>query len=90
MNSNLENKTVLVTGGAGGIGSYISKAFANEGAKVIVHYHNSKVNAEKLADEINGTALNCDLTDSEETISLFNKITTTEGNIDVYYNFHLL
>ena len=33
-------KKVLVTGGAGGIGSYISKAFANEGAKVIVHYHN--------------------------------------------------
>ena len=56
MKSNLENKTVLVTGGAGGIGRYISKAFANEGAKAIVHYHNSKDNAENLANEINGTA----------------------------------
>ena len=83
MNSNLENKTVLVTGGAGGIGRYISKAFANEGAKVIVHYHNSKENAKKLANEINGTALNCDLTDSDGTVSLFNKITQTEGNLDI-------
>ena len=83
MKSNLENKTVLVTGGAGGIGSYISKAFANEGAKVIVHYHNSKENAENLANEINGTALNCDLTKSDETTSLFNRITETEGDIDI-------
>ena len=83
MKSDLENKTVLVTGGAGGIGSYISKAFANEGAKVIVHYHNSKDNAENLANEINGIHLNCDLTKSDETASLFNQITEAEGDIDV-------
>ena len=83
MNSHLENKIVLVTGGAGGIGSYISKTFAKEGAKVIVHYHNSKKNAEKLANEINGAALNCDLTNPDQTVALFDEIIKKESRIDV-------
>ena len=37
----MKNK-ILVTGGAGGIGSVISKSFAEQGAKVIVHYNHSK------------------------------------------------
>jgi len=47
MNVDLEDKVVLVTGGAGGIGSVISKSFAKQGAKVIVHYNHSKKEAEK-------------------------------------------
>ena len=48
MNADLEDKVVLVTGGAGGIGSVISKSFAEQGAKVIVHYNHSKEKAKKL------------------------------------------
>ena len=39
MDTGLSNSVVLVTGGAGGIGESICRAFASEGAKVIVHYH---------------------------------------------------
>ncbi|MFJ7416906.1 SDR family NAD(P)-dependent oxidoreductase [Streptomyces sp. NPDC098077] len=34
----LSQKTVLVTGGAANIGAAISRAFAEQGARVVVHY----------------------------------------------------
>ena len=43
METGLAGKIVLVTGGAGGIGKDICRAFSNEGAKVIVHYNTSKI-----------------------------------------------
>ena len=46
MITGLEDKVVLVTGGAGGIGEAICRAFSSEGSQVIVHYHNSFDNAQ--------------------------------------------
>ena len=83
MNAELDNKVVLVTGGAGGIGSVISKSFAKQNAKVIVHYHNSKDKAVKIANEIGGVAIGANLTDSTQTEKLFNEIIEKEGRIDV-------
>jgi 3-oxoacyl-[acyl-carrier protein] reductase len=83
MNSDLEGKVVLVTGGAGGIGSVISKSFAEQGARVIIHYNDSKENAEKISKEINGFAINADLTDPKQTKDLFNSIIQKEGKIDI-------
>ena len=83
MNADLNGKVVLVTGGAGGIGSVISKSFAEQGAKVIVHYNSSKDNAEKIAKEIGGVSMNADLTDSAQSKELFNNIIEKEGKIDV-------
>ena len=83
MNADLEDKVVLVTGGAGGIGSVISKSFAKQGARVIVHYNHSKDNAEKISTEIDGLAVNADLTNSEQTKELFKNIIEKEGKIDI-------
>jgi 3-oxoacyl-[acyl-carrier protein] reductase len=44
---------VLVTGGAGGIGSAICKKFAENGYDVIITYNSNKEKAEKLLNEIN-------------------------------------
>ena len=44
-------KRVLVTGGAGGIGSAICRNFANNGYQVAVHYHSSRAAAEALCRE---------------------------------------
>ena len=45
-------RVVLVTGGAGGIGSAVSRAFAKRGWSVAVHAHESVREAESLAREL--------------------------------------
>lgn len=71
MDTGLAGKSVLVTGGAGGIGSACVRAFAAEGARVTVHYRTSRERAEELAAEVGGLALQADLTDEAQVESLF-------------------
>lgn len=47
------SKNVLVTGGAGEIGSAICKKFAENGFSVIATYHSNSTKAEKLLGELN-------------------------------------
>lgn len=67
---NLENKTVIVTGGGGGIGSAACKRFAKEGAKVAVFDMDVQA-AQKVADAIEAAggvaqAFKCDITQRAE------------------------
>ncbi len=62
-----EDKTVIVTGGGGGIGGATSRRFAAEGAKVAVYDMNLAA-AQKIATEIRAAggqaaAFQCDITD---------------------------
>ena len=49
-------RTVLITGGAGGIGSAISRKFAAEGYAVIITYHSNKSQAEQVFETLSGTS----------------------------------
>ena len=83
MDTGLNNSVVLVTGGAGGIGEAICHAFASEGCKVIIHYHESSENAKKIASEIDGFAIKADLRDSQQAVSLVNKVVKKYGKLDI-------
>lgn len=70
MDTGLEGKGVLVTGGGGGIGGSVVRAFGAEGARVAVHYRTSEERARRVADEVGGLALQADLTLENEVDDL--------------------
>lgn len=82
MDLGFEGKGVLVTGGAGGIGTAVCRAFAAEGAKVVVHYRSSEEAAKGLASEIGGVALGADLRDPAAVDALFAQAVDRLGRLD--------
>jgi len=83
MDTGLAGKGVIVTGGAGGIGSAVSRAFGAEGAKVAIHYRTSKDAAVALAAEIDGIAVGADLRNPPDVEALFSATLEGLGRLDV-------
>jgi 3-oxoacyl-[acyl-carrier protein] reductase len=83
METGLAGKGVLVTGGGGGIGSAVARAFGSEGARVAVHYRSSRKRAEAVAEEVNGVALAADLTVEAEADALVPASVEALGRLDV-------
>jgi 3-oxoacyl-[acyl-carrier protein] reductase len=83
MDTGLAGTGVLVTGGAGGIGSAVCRAFAAEGASVAVHYRSSASGAEGLANDLGGVALGADLTVEEQADALVPAAVDGLGRLDV-------
>ena len=80
----LARHVVLVTGGAGTIGSAIGRAFAGEGAEVVIADLDGEKAAE-VARAIKGTAMGaaCDVTNTESVRSLFDRICERFGGVDI-------
>ena len=83
MDLGLAGKAVLVTGGAGGIGSAVVTAFAAEGARVAVHFNTSGDAARELAEAVDGVALGADLTDEDAADGLIPACVEALGGVDV-------
>ena len=73
----------MVTGGGGGIGGAIARAFGHEDADVAVHYRTSEQRGRAIAAEIGGIALQADLTLEEEVDDLFERAVAGLGRLDV-------
>lgn len=87
---NLSGKTVVVTGGGGGIGGATCRRFAEEGAKVAVFDMNLEA-AQKVATEIEAAggvakAFKCDITDRAAVDAAVAATEAALGPIDVLVN----
>lgn len=88
--ANFEGKTVIVTGGGGGIGGATSKRFAKDGAKVAVFDMNVEA-AQKVVDEIKAgggvaQAFKCNITDRAEVDAAVAAAEAALGPIAVLVN----
>jgi len=52
MNSGLDGQTILITGASGGIGAEAARAFAQEGARLVLHCNTNRDAAEALAEAL--------------------------------------
>ena len=82
-------KTVLVTGGARGIGKAISKKFADEGWRVLINYNTSEKAALEIVKEIGEDrckAYKADVSNYEEVAIMVKNIVSEFSKIDVLVN----
>jgi len=80
--ASLEGKTALVTGASRGIGRAIASELARAGASVVVGYRSGKDEAESLAAEIGGRAVQADISDADEAKHLVEEA----GDLDILVN----
>lgn len=52
MRTDLQGKVVVITGASGGIGSAMARRFADEGARLVLHYRSNRESAESLRAEL--------------------------------------
>lgn len=78
----LEGKLALVTGASRGIGRAIAQELAAAGATVVVGYRSGAEEAEALAAEIGGRALQADVADREQAA----RLVAEAGDIDILVN----
>jgi NAD(P)-dependent dehydrogenase (short-subunit alcohol dehydrogenase family) len=81
----LKNRIALVTGSTHNIGLGIARAFAREGAKVIVHSRHEE-DAKKIAGEIRGDYFVADVAQPEQVAALFDHILKQHGRLDILVN----
>jgi meso-butanediol dehydrogenase/(S,S)-butanediol dehydrogenase/diacetyl reductase len=83
----LENKRVVITGGASGIGFATAVRFLDEGAKVVVLDRDREAGG-KLATELPGLAkfIPCDVSDLDQVQNAIGEAIQVVGGIDVLIN----
>jgi len=87
---NLEGKTAIITGGAGGLGRSMVATFAAAGANVVVASRNQD-NINKVADTIkqkgqSALAIAVDISNTEQVDDLIEQTVAAFGSVDIIVN----
>jgi 3-oxoacyl-[acyl-carrier protein] reductase len=80
--ASLEGKTALVTGGSRGIGKAIAAELARAGATVVIGYQSAAGEAEAVAGEIGGRAVQADVSDPDDA----HRLVEEAGDVDLLVN----
>lgn len=80
----LNNRVAVITGGSGGIGQAMAKAYLTEGAKgvVLADLHTDAVNT--AAAELGCDGFTCDVTDEDQVAALAEFALEKHGQIDLF------
>ena len=85
MSKRLEGRVAVVTGAGSGIGYATSVRLAGEGAKVVVADTN-EVSGNKVAKEVGGIFVSCDVTNEAQVANLYKVAFDTYNRIDIAFN----
>jgi len=80
--ASLDGKHALVTGGSRGIGAAIARELAAAGATVVVGYRSGKEEAEAVAGEIGGRAVQADVANADDA----KRLVEEAGDLDILVN----
>jgi len=89
---NNNGKVVFITGGSGRIGAQTARRLHQSGMNVVIHYRNSRQNAEKLQQELNAIRtdsvklVQADLNDNDVYPRLIQQVIDQFGRLDVLIN----
>ncbi len=92
MESKLQGKVVLITGGARRVGAAIVRSLHAAGAQLVVHYHRSAVEAQTLCNELNqvrassAAPVGCNLLEEKPLAALVEAAVARFGRLDVLIN----
>lgn len=78
----LDGRTALVTGASKGIGRAIAQELAAAGATVVLGYRSGKAEAEALAQELGGRAIQADVSNAADAARLVEEA----GDLDILVN----
>jgi len=86
-----QDKAVFVTGSGRGFGAVLARAFAREGAHIVVHYNRSAAGAEETAASVRqlgrrATIVKGNIASLEDVRSMTEKAFAELGHIDVLVN----
>ncbi|MBI4422828.1 MAG: SDR family oxidoreductase [Elusimicrobia bacterium] len=88
----LQGKVALVTGAARRVGRTIAMALAQRGAKIAIHYHHSRNDAQRLANEVRDSfgreaaLFKADLGDVRQVQRMAQAVLKAFGNVHVLVN----
>lgn len=80
----VENKRVIITGSANGIGSSLARAFSERNVQSMILVDLDESNNSTLAKKVGGTAYKADVGDEDEIIKLVDYAKQNMGGIDIF------